>query len=154
MIDRAKRQSGGRLYLDAAREASDLGDRAVGTDHLILALLTDAQSEPAKALLTGLAAARRALAAIDERALRVAGIELRQLKPSPQRPNSTRLRMTPAAKAVFTNLRREAAGERLSFNHVLLRLLALKRPDPGAVLLDELGIDRDAVRLRLSAPRR
>jgi hypothetical protein len=37
----------------------------------------------------------------------------------------------------------------LGIRHVLLALLALQPPDPAAVLLDRLGVDREVVRYRL-----
>jgi hypothetical protein len=45
-----------------------------------------------------------------------------------------------------------AGRERISIRHVLLGLLSRTRPDPVAVLLDALGVDRAAVRTRLETP--
>jgi len=67
----------------------------------------------------------------------------------PGRENE-RLRLTPAAKAVFTGLRQEVTkGERLGIQHVLLALLSRQRPDPAAELLESLRVDRTKARRRV-----
>ena len=142
----------GRLYLDATAEAQRRGDRRVGTEHVTLALLVDPGYVTVRALDVSLTTARNALEALDRRALASVGIE------SPPGPHVAvpgrekgRLRLTPGAKAVFTDLRKESKGERLGVQHVLLALLSRQQPDPAAELLDELGVDRAEVRRRLAA---
>lgn len=142
----------GRVYLDATAEALRRGDRRVGTEHVVLALLKDPESLTAKALRVDLASARAALAALDRQALRSVGIDADfdgAVFPGKDRE---RLRLTPAARDVFTGLRKEAGGERLGVQHVLLALLSRQQPDPAADLLDTLEVDRAAVRERLRNP--
>lgn len=137
----------GRTYLDANTEALLRGDRRVGTEHVLLALLHDDAST--RALDTDLTSARRALELLDQRALNQLGIA--PPSPGPVLPGRAgdRLPLTPAAKAVFKGLRAEAGRERIGLEHVLLGLLGRTAPDPAAALLDALGTDRDAVRARL-----
>jgi ATP-dependent Clp protease ATP-binding subunit ClpA len=140
----------GRVYRDATAEAKRRGDRRVGTEHLALALLTDPESVTARALGVSLTAARDALRALDRQALASVGIDADftgQVLPGRE---GERLGLTPAAKAVFTGLRREVTkGERLGIQHVLLALLSRPGPDPAGELLDALTVDRPAVRRRV-----
>jgi ATP-dependent Clp protease ATP-binding subunit ClpA len=142
----------GRVYLEAAAEARRRGDRRVSTEHLALAMLVDPDSAPARALGVSVGAARAALQELDRDALANLGISLPSAGPVlPGRVNE-RLRLTPAAREVFTGLRRVAGGKRLGIQHVLLALLGQQTPDPAAELFDVLGVDRTAVRDRLQGP--
>src|SRR5882757_4838735 len=63
--------------LDLAREEANLrGDRRIGTDHLLLALLHDEAAPPARALGVTLTDGRDALASLDREALASLGIHL------------------------------------------------------------------------------
>ncbi|WP_223838849.1 Clp protease N-terminal domain-containing protein [Nocardiopsis deserti] len=139
----------GRVYLDANTEALYRGDRKVGTEHVLLALLGDPDSAAARALGADLPAARRALERLDADALASVGVQAESPGPVLPGREGDRLALTPAAKAVFTGLRKEAGRERIGTEHVLLGLLARTRPDPAAELLDALETDRAAVRARL-----
>lgn len=136
----------GRVYLDANAEAKRRGDRRVGTDHLLLALLADPDSVTAQALGTDLDTARDALDRLDRDALAYLGLHP-TFSPStlPGRP-AERLRLTPAGRAVFTGLGTRARG---GLPRVLLALLAQEPPDPAAELLNALGADRAGIRARL-----
>lgn len=150
-------------YILAREEARRRGDRKVGTDHLLLGL----SYEPGLAPVLGfdVNSGREALAAMDTDALTsVLGSApdappAPAHEPAPSLPKPTlkavlrdRLPMSPAAKSAL-----EEAGKPMRRGHrweargVLLRLLDLDPPDPGAALLDSLGVDRDAVRERLAA---
>jgi hypothetical protein len=140
----------GRVYLDATAEARRCGDRRVGTEHLVLALLADPDSTTARAIGVDLESARAALALLDQQALAYVGIHLSFSPSTPSGRPAERLRLTPAARGVFTGLARTRfRGERTGFSHVLLALLARVPPDPAAVLLDAIGVDRAEVRNRL-----
>src|SRR6266702_1818632 len=65
----------GATYYDARDEAIRRGDRTIGTEHLVLALLIDPASPAAKALGCDLDSARRALDALDVEALAAIGVE-------------------------------------------------------------------------------
>jgi hypothetical protein len=137
-------------YYDAQDEAVRRGDRAIGTEHLLLALLIDPASPAAQALGCDLDSARRALDALDEQALAAIGIRPGiTAGPVAARP-PTRLRLTPAAKTVISGPRgaRNARGPGLAA--VLGALLGLPRPDPGAELLAALRVDAGAARERFA----
>jgi Clp amino terminal domain, pathogenicity island component len=140
----------GRVYLDALAEARRRGDRRVGTDHIALAMLCDPDSNTARALGFSLDSARTALQTLDSEALATLGIDAPFVEVATAPRTRERLSLTPAGRAIFTGLRRVAAGERLGPKHVLLALLGQQRPDPAAELFDALGVDRDVVRARLA----
>jgi hypothetical protein len=140
----------GATYYDARNEAIRRGDRTIGTEHLVLALLIDPASPAARALGCDLDSARRALDALDSQALAAIGV----------RPGITagpvavraagRLRLTPAAKAVVTGIRDARKNREAGLAIVLNALLELPRPDPAAELLAALGVDGRAVRERFA----
>jgi Clp amino terminal domain, pathogenicity island component len=152
-------------YISAREEARRRGDRKVGTDHLMLALLY----EPALAHALGcdLQRARDALEVMDQEALAAVGIGAaleappiptrdpaeRPPKPTLKAVLQDRLPMTPAAKtALRESSRPMRRGHHITPQQVLQALLELKQPDPAAELIDALGVDRNAVRERLAAP--
>lgn len=139
----------GQVYLDANFEAVRRGDRKVGTEHVVLALLVNRDSVTTRALGVELDTAREALERLDREALASVGMDT--ASPGPVFPGreSDRLPLTPAAKAVFTGLRKEAGRERIGTRHVLLALMSRTHPDPAAALFETLGVDRAAVRTRL-----
>ncbi len=65
----------GATYYDARDEAIRRGDRTIGTEHIVLAMLIDPASPAAKALGCDLDSARRALDALDLDALAAIGVE-------------------------------------------------------------------------------
>jgi ATP-dependent Clp protease ATP-binding subunit ClpA len=139
----------GSVYLAANEEAERRGDRRVGTEHLVLALLTGLDSATTAALDVQLPAAREALDELDQQALAALGLHLPHVGAIPAGGKKEQFKLTPAARSVFTGLRAQAGGKALGIRHVLLALLALQPPDPAAVLLDRLGVDREVVRYRL-----
>jgi hypothetical protein len=155
-------------YVYAREEARRRGDRRVGTEHLVLALLRD--SNFAQALGCDLRFARETLDAMDRDALVSIRIDhpleappvptrepvLGTRRPSLKAVVADRLPMTPVAKRVLEesgkDRRRGRAEDRWSLHAVLIALLSLVPPDPGAALLDALGVDRSLVRERLGQP--
>jgi len=67
------------VLTSATQEARRLGDRRLGTDHLLLGLLHDEDFPAAKALGVSLADARTASEALDRAALVAVGIEIQAL---------------------------------------------------------------------------
>lgn len=148
----AARLGMGRVYLDANTEALRRGDRRVGTEHVLLALLHDQRSVTARALQLDLATARAAVARLDSHALSTVGIHADYDEPVFPGREGERLPLTPVARAAFTGLgKAKPKGERLGIQHVLLALLSRHPPDPAADLLNALQVDRDEVRARLQA---
>jgi hypothetical protein len=153
-------------YIDAREEARRRGDRKVGTEHLILALLR----EPvlAQALGCDLQTARDTLDAMDHDALAAVGIGAAFNAPPipidepikrPSRPTfkavlRDRLPLTPAAKKSLEKSYKEIRrGHHDGPQQVLLTVLELEPPDPAAELIAALGVDRAAARQRLDVGR-
>jgi hypothetical protein len=136
----------GATYYDARDEAVRRGDRTVGTEHLVLALLVDPASPAARALGCDLDSARRALDALDHQALAAIGIQPGIAAGPVTVRAAGRLRLTPAAKAVLTGIRDARTSRRGGLETVLNTLLDLPRPDPAAGLLAALGVDARAAR--------
>ena len=153
-------------YIDAREEARRRGDRKVGTEHLILALLR----EPvlAQALGCDRQTARDALDAIDNDALAAIGIGAAFNAPPipndepinrPSRPTlkavlRDRLPMTPAAKrALEESYKDRRRSHHIRPQQVLLTVLELDPPDPAAELIAALGVDRAAARQHLGVGR-
>jgi hypothetical protein len=153
-----------RTYIAAREEARARGDRRVGTEHVLIALLL----EPGLAEIVGVddRAARAGLAQLDRRALAAAGIELKLDPPEPESERRRelprrasfkavldgRLPMTPVAKKALEAAksgRRRGRWDQ-SAKYVLAALLELERPDPAAALLAELGVEAAVVRERLA----
>ncbi len=153
-------------YIDAREEARRCGDRKVGTEHLILALLR--QPVLAQALGCDLHTARDALDAMDRDALAAVGIgagfnappiPIDEPTQRPSRPTlkavlRDRLPMTPAAKTALEKSYKEIRRGHQDFpQQVLLTVLELKPPDPAAELIAALGVDRAAARQHLGVGR-
>jgi hypothetical protein len=136
----------GATYYDARDEAVRRGDRVIGTEHLVLALLVDPASPAARALGCDLDSARRALDALDHEALAAVGIQPGITAGPVAARASGRLRLTPAAKAVLTGIRGARKSRGAGLETVLSALLDLPRPDPAAELLTALGVDAPAAR--------
>ncbi|MER6505306.1 Clp protease N-terminal domain-containing protein [Nonomuraea sp. NPDC048881] len=138
----------------ALDEARQRGDRRLGTEHLLLGLLHDPAAEPARALGVDLAGARAALDELDREALRSIGLDLGQApRATPRRhPPVPGTALTSSARAVINAAigatRRKTRPQ--APRHLLLALLERDRHDPVARLIDQLGIDRAAVRARVA----
>ncbi|MFW6186991.1 MAG: Clp protease N-terminal domain-containing protein [Actinomycetota bacterium] len=142
----------GSVYLSASAEAARRGDRRVGTEHLVLALLGGLDPAITRAVGLDVATARRVLDALDGQALAAIGLHLPSGQAVPVEGKHEQFKLTPAARSVFTGLRAHTGGQRLDLRHVMVALLALQPPDPAATLLDRLGVDRQAVQHRLRMP--
>jgi hypothetical protein len=151
------------IYLQASEEARRRGDRRTGTDHLLLALLADPSIEIA--LGVTLQQARQAHEALDHEALGALGIvpgtdaPALPMRAVPKKPRlrdvaqKDRFRMTPAAKKVLEEAYKPKGHRKLQVTgpEVLAQILALRPPDPAAVLLGALGVNTPEVRRRLDA---
>jgi len=152
------------IYLRASEEARRRGDRRTGTDHILLALFEDLSIEGV--LGVSLQQAREGLESLDRDALGALGLgSATDAPPLPMRavPNKPRirdimrkdrLRMTPAAKKVLEEASKPNRRRLyVTAQQVLAQILTLQPPDPAAVLLDALGVDRAAAHQRLGAER-
>jgi ATP-dependent Clp protease ATP-binding subunit ClpA len=143
------------LLLSAREEAGRRGDRRIGTEHLLLGLLRDEDSPAAAALGVSLDDVRARADELDVLALSAIGVEVESLAPvEPVKPGRRLPPLTSGARTVIKQALDSAKPRRrgrLSSAHFLLALLALRAPDPAAVLLDEIGVDRAAVAERLGS---
>ena len=151
------------IYLQASEEARRRGDRRTGTDHILLALFEDPSVEAV--LGVSLQQAREALDSLDREALAALGLGSGADAPAlpmravPKKPRirdvakKDRFRMTPAAKKVLEEAYKPKGHRKFQVTgpEVLAQILALQPPDPAAVLLGALGVDRAAARERLGA---
>ena len=149
------------IYMRASEEARRRGDRRTGTDHVLLGLLEDPTIE--LVLGVSLQQARRALESLDQEALGALGMTTSgadapplPMRAVPKKPTiravmkRDRLRMTPAAKHVLEEavkpMRRKT---QVAAPQVLAQILALRPPDPAAVLLGRLGVNTPEVVRRM-----
>jgi hypothetical protein len=150
------------IYLRASEEARRRGDRRVGTDHVLLALLEVPSIEVV--LGVSLQQARQAQESLDHEALGALGLRSGTDAPElpmrsvPKKPRirdiaqKDRLRMAPAAKKVLEQASKPNRRKlQVTAQQVLAQILALQPPDPAAVLLGALGVNTSEVRHRLDA---
>jgi hypothetical protein len=146
MIATKPRTGLGQVVLDAELEARRRGDRRVGTEHVLLALLVDPDAVPSRALGVSLAEVHDALRTLDWDALATLGIVGPALDAGAPLPKGGRIRLTPGAVDVIRGLGKLPRRGRLGLEHVLLALMARTPPDPAAAVLDALAVDRDHAR--------
>jgi len=140
-----------RAVKDAKQEAGRRGDRRIGTEHLLLALLRD--DDLVRMLGVDVEAARRAAEELDHAALSAVGLALGGYRPAGQASLGTPIALTAGAKTVILGLLVTAATEKareITTRHLMLALLDRPQPDPSAALFDALAVDRRDVRDRLT----
>jgi hypothetical protein len=136
------------VVAEALEESRRRGDRRLGTEHLLLGLLGNADC--ARVLGVDLAAAHAALDRLDREALTALGIDVEGLRPASvprRRAKLTPGALTSNARAVVNEAIRGAPRRRDPLD--LLRvLLSVTPPDPAADLFAALGVDREEIRRR------
>jgi ATP-dependent Clp protease ATP-binding subunit ClpA len=139
-----------RVLTSAAEEAHRRGDRRIGTDHMLLALLHEPAA--AKLLGVGLENARRASSDLDVAALAGIGFEAGGIDtPLPVRARR-RPPFTSGAREVLKRSVDEARAMKsrhIEARHLLLGILTRERPDPAAELLAAMDVDVAGARERL-----
>lgn len=143
-----------RAYDAAVEEARRSGYRRVGTEHLLLGLLTEPDDPAARALGVTLETARATLDRLDGAALAAVGVEVGGFGGGPLPAAPKRATLSSGAKAVLARARATAdaapaKSRRITTKHYLEALLACDQPDPAAILLGELKVDAAEVRSRL-----
>ncbi|RVX38779.1 ClpA/ClpB-like protein [Nonomuraea polychroma] len=143
-----------RAVIDSALvEVGQRGDQRLGTEHLLLGLLHVPVSPWARALGVSLATARRTLDEIDRSALAVIQIDISRVRLGGTPPPATKgIPWTYAARGVIKHAAEEMVhrrGRSLEPKHILLGILESRRPDLASAVLDQLAVDRTAVRNRL-----
>lgn len=145
-------QSARAVVEDARYEAAHRGDRRIGSEHLLIAVLHD--ETLARVVGADAAAARDAADLLDRTALAAIGFDLGGAKPTGGPIPSSRLALTSGSKAVIQQTLANAATEkarRMTTRHILLALLDRRDPDPAAALFAALDVDQCDVRERLRA---
>jgi hypothetical protein len=150
------------IFLRASEEARRRGDRRTGTDHTLLALLEDPSIEAVVGV--SLQQARQALDSLDHEALGTLGLSsgadapLLQMRAVPKKPRirdiaqKDRLRMTPAAKKLLEDASKPNRRRlQITAQQLLVQILNLQPPDPGAVLLAALDVNASEVLRRVGA---
>jgi ATP-dependent Clp protease ATP-binding subunit ClpA len=153
MIRRLSTDARKAVLTSSAQEARRRGDRRLGTDHLLLGLLHDADSTVTRSLGISLETARSASESLDRAALESVGVHVAHLGDPPPATFARRLLpLTSGARAVLRQAVEQARRARtphIETRDFLLALLDCDRPDPAAELLSALGVDRSEVRERL-----
>jgi hypothetical protein len=177
------RSATGEVIRGAVAEARLRGDRRIGTESLLLGVLRQPDFPADQLLGVDLAAARQALAALDEEALALLGIDVsppadpptasgwpplaamppglctpaspRQSPPTPAQVARLRAAMSSGARAVMARAARTGPVARPPTPEgILIALLEREPPDPAAALLIRLGVDRARALARLGEPAR
>lgn len=128
----------------AVEEARRVGDRRVRTEHLLLGLLRDPDSEAARILGCDLSAARAASARLDREALAAVGIAVNEPPAATSAQGRRRPPFTSGARAALRRAVLRARGEgarRIGERHLLMGILGARFPDSAAELLVALGVD-------------
>jgi ATP-dependent Clp protease ATP-binding subunit ClpA len=134
----------------ALEEARARGDAYVGTEHLLLGVLS--VPSPACGVLGAagldLATGRRALTELDAEALAAVGLDASGVELAPLPSRRGRLPLTTGARAALAR-RNE---RRLTPEQLLLALAAGRAPDVAALVLSRAGIEEADLQARLEAP--
>lgn len=127
----------------AADEVARRGDRRIGTDHLLLGLLHDA--DIAAILGVDVEQARAAARDLDQESLEAIGIDLSGVPLASgtvgagHAPPTSGMRATLARAFVIA---KDERARRVEPRHVLAALLEREQPDPAAALLSAMGVRR------------
>lgn len=136
---------------DARFEAGCRGDRRIGTEHLLIALLRE--EAIARAVGADPGAAREAADKLDRAALAAVGLDIGHTPVNGHAELGKHVPFTPAAKSVLRQTLAHAAAEKgkiITSRHMALALLDRVDPDPAAAILAALSVDRAAARDRLN----
>jgi ATP-dependent Clp protease ATP-binding subunit ClpA len=139
-----------RVLITAAEEAQRRGDRRIGTDHMLLALLHEPAA--AKLLGVGIEDAQRASASLDVAALAAIGFESDGVEDVLPVRSRRRPPFTSGAREVLKRSVDEARAVKsrhIEARHLLLGILTRERPDPAAELLAAMDVDVASARDRL-----
>jgi ATP-dependent Clp protease ATP-binding subunit ClpA len=131
-------------------EARRGGDRRVGTDHLLLGLLADA--DIATLLSIGVEDGRQMASTLDRRALEAIGLDIGDYPLARQPATGLRTPLTAGAREIIGRTLALAVQERsrnITSEHILRAILERDVPDAAAALLTALGVDRVDIARRL-----
>jgi ATP-dependent Clp protease ATP-binding subunit ClpA len=154
VFERFAREARAAVHV-AQQEAGRRGDRRIGTDHLLLALLRDAQV--AQWVGVGAEAASDAAEQLDREALAAIGLRVGPAEPTVHTaPGRHVAHLTSGGRTVVQRALATATAEKarsIAPRHILLALLERHEPDPAATLLAALSVDQAVLRMRLTEAR-
>jgi ATP-dependent Clp protease ATP-binding subunit ClpA len=140
-----------RAVTAAVEEAEKRGDASVGTEHLLIGVVSSAA--PGSNLIgASVDTLREALAAIDQAALEATGVDADLPIDPVHNHRRGHLQFTGGAKRVLEDTLREAIGmgsRRLEPEHILIALTLRPPRDPAIRLLERAGLSPDAIRTDL-----
>jgi len=140
------------IWRDAGMESMRRQDGYIGSEHIVLALLSNPSGIGAAVTGVSLEDAREALHRLDDQALAAIGIDA-EAPDSMRRRRRTRISVTDSVKRTLADARREAErrGEKaIDTRHFMLAIVNADRPNLGLRLLGELGCDPKQIRARLN----
>jgi hypothetical protein len=135
----------------ASAEAACRGSGRIGTQDLLLGVLVGPASDATRILGVDLGAARGAVDDLDRAALAHVGVDLGPVELEPRPAGRGRRPLTSGARGVIVravHLARRDRTRRVEMRHLTAGLLACRRPDPAAEVIDALGVDREEARRR------
>ena len=141
-----------RIVGFAMEEARSLGDKRMGTEHLLLGALHE--RGPAEALGVSLEDARKAAARLDAAALKAIGFDSKELVRAPMPTRGRKPPFSSGAKEVMASMVKSAVDQKsrkITASSLVMSLLGREEHDPVTALLQELNVDRAAVRARLTS---
>jgi len=139
-----------RIVGFAMEEARSLGDKRMGTEHLLLGALHE--RGPADVLGVSLDDARKAAARLDAAALEAIGFKSKGLGRVPMPTRGRKPPFSSGAKEVMASMVKSAVDQKsrkITASSLLLSLLDREEHDPVSALFEELKVNREAVRERL-----
>ena len=139
-----------RIVGYAMEEARSLGDKRMGTEHLLLGALHE--RGPAEVLGVSLDDARKAAARLDASALEAIGFKSKDPVRVAMPTRGRKPPFSSGAKEVMASMVKSAVEQKsrkITASSLLISLLGREELDPVSALLEELKVDRQAVRERL-----
>lgn len=128
----------------ADAEARRRGRRRIGTEDLLLGLLTEPGGVASTVLGRDIEAARSASARLDTRALEAVGIRAELSGTPPSRRVRGRLAFTAGARSAFVRAVRLAQQDhtgRVTAAHLTAGVLSARAPDDAIALVEAMGVD-------------
>jgi len=139
------------IWRDAGLESVRRQDGYIGSEHILLALLSNPNGVGVAVTGIHLEDAREALHRLDDQALASIGISV-EAPDSMGRRRQSRMSVTDSVKRTLADARREAerrGAKTIDTRDFMLAIVNADRPNLGLRLLEELGCDPKKIRTAL-----
>ena len=139
------------IWRDAGLESLRRQDGYVGSEHILLALLSNPNGIGVAVTGISLEEAREALHRMDDQALAAIGISI-EAPDSMDKRRHGRMSVTDSVKRTLADARREAerrGAKAIDTRHFMLAIVNADRPNLALRLLEELGRDPAHIRAQL-----